>query len=270
MRRSSSALINVIILLALGGAVLFFGWAQRTVPPGLYGVMRTKTHGVYPEIIRDGEFRWVWYKLIPTNAVVSVYALNRLERTFNMSGTLPQAKVYQLFASPNTDFSYKLDGSFAFTIKPESLPALTESRGIAGQKDLEALENVLAGDVESYINRRFDQSRENREEMEAVLDTGFQDRLKEEVSAAFPDITVLELKLNALTFPDIALYNSIRLLYEDYLARQRQLLTEDLREAAARNMNIQLRLDELAKYGELLTNYPILLQYLGLEKDAAR
>ena len=29
-----------------------------------------------------------------------------------------------------------------------------------------------------------------------------------------------------------------------------------------------IRLDELEKYGELLTKYPILLQYLALEKEA--
>lgn len=258
------------MLLALGATAFFFGWAQFTVPPGSYGVMRTKTHGIYPELIRDGEFRWVWYKLIPTNAVISVYSPNRLERSFNMSGTLPSADVYRQFASPDADFSYELGGSFAFSIDPESLPVLAGSRGIAGQDDLVALEGILASEIESYIGRRFDQARENREEMEVIFSPAFPDRLKEEVSAAFPGITGLDLRLNAVKFPDIALYNSVRLLYEDYLAQQRAILTGDIREAAARNVNIQLRLDELAKYGELLTNYPILLQYLGIENSGSR
>jgi hypothetical protein len=32
-------------------------------------------------------------------------------------------------------------------------------------------------------------------------------------------------------------------------------------------LSSQLRFDELAKYGELLTKYPILLQYLSIENN---
>jgi hypothetical protein len=232
--------------------------------------MRTKTHGVYPKVIREGEFRWVWYKLIPTNAVITIYSPNRVERSFTTSGTLPSAEVYRVFASPNTDFSYELSGSFAFSVKPESLPFLAGSRGVAGQDDLLTLENALASEVESYINQRFNHYRESREEMEALLSSAFPDRLKQELSAAFPDITGVDLNLAVVKFPDIALYDSLRRLYDDYLARQRQMLDEDTREAAVRNVNIQQRLDELAKYGELLTRYPILLQYLSIENSGSR
>jgi hypothetical protein len=269
MRKSSSvlAVFAVTALLALGAAVFFFGWAQSAVPPGSYGVMRTKTHGVDPRVIRDGEFRWVWYKLIPTNAVISVYSPSRVERPFSVSGDLPSADSYRRFASLEADFSYRLDGSFAFSVKPESLPALAESRGIAGQDDLKRLEAVLASEIASYIDRRL---AEYREKPEALLDAAFPDRLNQEIAAAFPDIEALGVTLDTVKLPDFALYDSLRLLYQDYLDGQRRMLAEDLRAAASRNLAAQLRLDELSKYGELLTRYPILLQYLGIENGDSR
>jgi hypothetical protein len=269
MRKSSSVLtvLVIIVLLGLGIAAFFLGWVHLAVPPGSYGVMRTKTHGIYPELIQDGKFLWVWYKLIPTNAVISVYSPNKVERSFSINGALLSADLYRRFASLDMDFSYELDGSFTFKIDPESLPALTESRGISGQDDLEKLEASTAAEIESFIGRSLD---EYRKEPETLLDAGFPDRLKQEISAAFPGIDGLEITLNIVKFPDFALYDSLRLLYQDYLDRQRQLLTEDIREAALRNVTTQLRLDELARYGELLTKYPILLQYLGMENAGSR
>jgi hypothetical protein len=269
MKKSSSVLtiFMIIVLLGLGGAVFFLGWVHLTVPPGSYGVMRTKTHGVYPELIQDGKFRWVWYKLIPTNAVIFVYSPNRVERSFTISGALLSSDLYRRFASLDVDFSYELNCSLVFRIDPESLPALAESREIEGQDDLEALEASTAAEIESFISRRLN---EYQKEPETLLAAGFSERLKQEISAAFPGIGVLDITLNTVKLPDFTLYDSLRLLYQDYVDRQRQLMTEDMREAALRNMTIQLRLDELTRYGELLTKYPILLQYLGMENAGSR
>jgi hypothetical protein len=269
MRKSSSVLTIFVILvfLGLGGAVLFLGWVHLAVPPGSYGVMRTKTHGIYPELIQDGKFRWVWYKLIPTNAAISVYSPNRVERPFTINGALPSADLYRRFASLDVDFSYELNGSFAFRVDPESLPALAESRGIEGQDDLEKLEVSTAAEIESFIGRCFNESREGPE---TLWTAGFLERLKQEISAAFPGISGVDITLNTVKLPDFTLYDSLRLLYQDYLDRQRQLLTEDIREAALRNVTTQMRLDELARYGELLTKYPILLEYLGMDNAVSR
>jgi hypothetical protein len=266
MRKSSSVFV-IIVLLGLGGAAFFLGWVHLAVPPGSYGVMRTKTHGIYPVLIQDGEFRWVWYKLIPTNAVISIYSPNRVERPFAISGALHSADLYRRFASLDVDFSYELNGSFAFQLDPESLPALTESRKITGQDDLEKLEDSTAAELEAFIGRCFN---EYQAEPETLSAEAFSDRLKQEIPDAFPDIGSFDITLNMVKLPDFALYDSLRLLYQDYLDRQRELLTEDIREAALRNVTTQLRLDELARYGELLTKYPILLQYLGMENAGSR
>jgi hypothetical protein len=269
MRKSSSVLtiFVIIVLLGLGGAAFFLGWVHLAVPPGSYGVMRTKTHGIYPDLIQDGEFRWVWYKLIPTNAVISVYSPNRVERSFTLSGTLRSADLYRRFTSAGADFSYELNASFAFQLDPKSLPSLTESRRIAGQDDLERLEKSTASELESFIGRCFN---EYQAEPGTLSDEAFSERVKMKIPTAFPWIGDFGITLNMVKFPDFALYDSLRLLYQDYLARQRELLTDDIREAAMRKVTTRTRLDELAEYGELLTKYPILLQYLGMESAGSR
>ncbi|MDR1178622.1 MAG: hypothetical protein LBK64_07325, partial [Spirochaetaceae bacterium] len=52
------------------------------------------------------------------------------------------------------------------------------------------------------------------------------------------------------------------------LARQTDTLRPDTLSAAQNRMNSQLRFDELTRYGELLTKYPVLLKYLALEQGS--
>ena len=42
------ALASLIILILFGGVVFYLGWVQFDVPIGNYGLMLSKTSGVYP------------------------------------------------------------------------------------------------------------------------------------------------------------------------------------------------------------------------------
>ncbi|GHT75940.1 hypothetical protein FACS1894124_7880 [Spirochaetia bacterium] len=265
MKKSLGGLFVFIILLGLGGTAFFFGWAQFRVPPGSYGVMRSKTHGIDPDLIREGEFRWVWYMLIPTNTVISRFSPNTIDQSIRISGALPMGDVYRSFAGLNTDFSWEIGGSFAFNIRPGSLPALMAERGVTDQHDLEVLERGRAREIEAFIQHTMARYAESRSEMEDALKNDLGDRLRADILAAHPDIENLYLSINTVKYPDFALYTVTRQLYEGYLNRQLQLLAADTALAASRHIGTQVRLDELAQYGELLTKYPILLQYLGIE-----
>jgi hypothetical protein len=267
MKKTGSFLLFVIILLGLGGTGFFFGWAQLKVPPGAFGVMRSKTHGIDHRVIQDGEFRWIWYKLIPTNAVISVFSLNRPERSLRISNTLPSGDVYKNFASMDSDFSWEASGSFSFSLKPASLPSLVEKWGIANQEDLIKQENTLAGEIEYFLKRRLSSYGDGGtpKELESLLKKGSWDGIREEALAAFPDIEDLSINLQVVKYPDFALYNSARELYEAYIKKQHELMEPVVSDAAVRKTNLHIRLEELERYGELLTKYPILLQYLNIE-----
>jgi hypothetical protein len=56
-------------------------------------------------------------------------------------------------------------------------------------------------------------------------------------------------------------------LYEEFLEKQREYVAEAMGRKAESRIENQIRFDELERYGELLSKYPPLLQYLELEKS---
>jgi hypothetical protein len=74
----------------------------------------------------------------------------------------------------------------------------------------------------------------------------------------------LSYVIRSAKMPDFALYATARALYGDYLKRQQELLEAEIAGRAERSLEALFRFEELEKYGELLTKYPVLLQYLEL------
>jgi hypothetical protein len=258
-------LIVFFILLALGGTIFFFGWVQLEVPPGSYGVMRSKTHGLDKTLIREREFRWVWYKLIPTNTDIQVYRPQPVERRVNHRGVLPSANVYASFSGIDADFSYEFAATLSFNIGPESLIPLIEERNIRGQKELDAYADSLAGEIGDFVLGRMRNIGEDEEELALILETGSSPRLEGEIRGAFPQTADVSCRVEALHFPDFSLYSRLRDLYTDYISSQREYLARARNESSARHVDFQFRVDELTRYGDLLTRYPVLLEYLKLE-----
>ncbi|MDR3162218.1 MAG: hypothetical protein LBU28_11485 [Spirochaetaceae bacterium] len=260
-------IVVLLIAVILGGTAFFFGWVQLTVPPGSYGVMRSKTHGLDPEPIREGRFRWVWYKLIPTNVLISVYSLKTIDVPIRFETSLPSAEIYASLSGLAADFSYKIDGVISFTLRADSLPSLISAHHITDEAGLREYEDRLAEDIRTFVVQRIRDYAADEDKIEELLGLT-PSRLQDDIAKSFPAIENLSCSIHAAHLPDIALYHSTQALYKDYLDRQRELLQPEVTALADRHLSSLLRLDELAKYGELLTKYPMLLQYLSLEGNA--
>ena len=263
-------LLFLLFLIILGGAAFFFGWPQLTIPPGSYGVMRSKTHGLENRVLQDGDFRWTWYKLIPTNVEISVYSLDPVRRSIRSSGSLSSGQVYTALAGLDADFSWDISGDLSFSLKPENLPALIEKENISGSAELKAAEERLGQRIENFILERINAYANGGDEkkIEAITLSGSLPELDNEILGAFPEIENLSCTIRVLRYPDYALYQSVKSLYREYLASQSAVLNPDITREAAKRIEMRMRIDELSQYGELLTKYPILLQYLAMEKDA--
>ncbi|MDR0586485.1 MAG: hypothetical protein LBG26_04535 [Treponema sp.] len=258
--------LTILILLGLAGACFFLGWAQFQVPPGSYGVIRSKTHGTDGSVVRPGEFRWVWYKLIPTNTTVQVYTMPESSFPIEIKGSLPSGDVYSAMAGLKTDFSYELKGSVSCSLRPEALPGMVERRNMASQEDLDTYVKKLSLEIESRVRENLWSYAEKEDVLERIRASGSIPELEQELKAAFPDTDNLTISVEILKFPDFVLYREVRGFYEDYIARQRQILSADLGRMAEETISSRRRFDELTLYGELLSKYPILLNYLALEK----
>jgi hypothetical protein len=257
---------TLVFLLILGGAAFFLGWVQFSVPPGSWGVLRSKTHGIDRTVIQEGKIRWVWYKLIPNNVTITVFNVTEVTIPIEISGVLPSGDIYSAAAGLRTDFSYNLSVSVSFKLKGESLPALTEQKNLLSQEDLDRYITKLKGEIENHVRGLLWVYGERESALREAQQTGTIRVLETELLSVFPDIENFSCTVKTLRFPDFLLYEELRGLYRDYLTAQRSDLRRDVAVLAAETVQNRRRFDELANYGELLTKYPILLQYLALEK----
>ncbi|MDR2661894.1 MAG: hypothetical protein LBC31_02730 [Treponema sp.] len=259
-------LITLGILLIAGGAVFFSGWVQLDVPPGSWGVLRSKTHGPGDTVIREGQFHWVWYKLIPRNVTVSVFQIREQSVPVEASGILPSGDVYSAMAGLKTDFSYRFSLTVLYRLKGESLPGLADRENLLTQEDLDSYTEKLSGKIENRARGLLWAYGENEKALTEAQRTGTIRTLEAELRGAFPDTENLSCTVKILRIPDFILYNEVRSLYRDYLAAQRGNLRGEITVMAVEAAQNRRRLEELSAYGELLTKYPILLRYLALEK----
>ncbi|GHV74009.1 hypothetical protein AGMMS49940_13110 [Spirochaetia bacterium] len=234
--------IGVLLVLILAGAAFFFGWAQLPVPPGSYGVLRSKTHGVDTALIREGEVRWVWYKLIPANAQTLVFTPKPLTRQVTAAGSLPGAETYAMAAGIKADFSYEIAASLSFTLKGDALPSLVRTRELSDQESLERYEKTAADTIEAFALERLGAYAGEDTFLAGLSKSTAAARLTEDISAAFPDIENFSCVIRQAKYPDLALYTMARSLYEDYLGSQRALLRTELAAQAERNINSLFRL----------------------------
>ncbi|MDR0320072.1 MAG: hypothetical protein LBI28_01080 [Treponema sp.] len=260
--------ITLLILLALGGTAFMFGWAQFSVPPGQYGVINSKTHGVDPDLVQSGEFRWVWYKLIPTNVKIAVFKPEHTSFPINFGSSLPSGMTYASFAGlSNADFSWDIKGEINFNIDPKRLPSLTEAYNLAGQDDLDAHLQTVAQNIESMLLRSLSSARNDSDRLERIMSGSPDIEIEMEILSFFPEIRNFSFVIHSAKYPDFVLYRQIRLLYEEFLSSQREYVSSSLARMAETNIETQLRFNELEKYGDLLTRYPVLLEYMTIERD---
>ena len=255
----------VIVLLVLFGLGFFFGWAQMGVPPDAYGVIRSKSHGLDAQLVKPGEFRWVWYKLIPTNAKTAVFRLDTVSREFSARGMLPSGRIYSAFIDIEDDFSWDLRAVISFSLLPDDIIPLISENNIGTQEELARYQSTIAEQMESFILRRMDFNEEFASQIEILLKDNVNPVLEREILRQFPQISNFSLVVKSAKLPDFTLYRQAKGLYEEYIARQKEFISVALEERAKNRIETHYRFDELELYGELLTKYPILIEYLTLE-----
>jgi len=261
-------LIVFIILIVLAGTAFMFGWVQLQVPPGKYGVIHSKTHGIDPKLIRSGEFRWIWYRLIPTNAKISVFNLEHNKFPIKFNSSLPSGDIYSSFIGlSNADFSWDIQGEVAFNINPDMLVSLAAQHNLSNQEDLDAHLQLTARDIEVVILRYLSSAGTDSERVETLM-SGNQDLVMEqEILSKFPEIRDFSLIIHSAKYPNFVLYRQIRLLYEEFLEKQHDAISVAFGRRSENRIETYLHFEELERYGELLTRYPILLDYLALNRN---
>ena len=262
MKKFFATLFIIFIAAVLA---FFFGWTQMEVPPDSVGIIRSKTHGIDPRPVKAGEFRWLWYKLIPTNVKTEVFRLNTVYHEFFAKNNLPSGQVYSSFFGIGSGFSWEMNAAFSFSLESESLIPLVTDYNIGSQDDLAALERDIAGQIEAFILRRMNLGGEFTGQIEDMLKNGTSPEMEAEIAGEFPHVTNFSLRVKSADIPDFNLYTQIKSLYDEYITGQKEAISESLKEKSIDRVETFLRFGELEQYGALLTKYPVLLDYLVIE-----
>lgn len=265
MKKKSIASLIIIVLCA--AAVFVIGWLPFRIPAGKYAVMQSKTGGVYPCVIQSGEFNWRWEALLPTNAVIHVFESVPVKTVKTISGTLPSADLYANLLEGKPDFSYRFSISVDARIAPEALPAYFEKNGSLSQDELNA---YITGETENIARdaARFvlDKAVENPA---FVLEAAVSDtELLRGIDAEnrYPGIRIVSVHIDELYIPDTGLYNAAQSAYTVYQNALKEKLEKTAFSQSAQAAADYLELERLSRLGRILSEYPLLIEFLSVSK----
>jgi hypothetical protein len=261
--------LTFVILVIIAGALFFAGWAQLSVPVGSVAVIRSKTHGDSEKLIRAGEFQWLWYKLIPGNVSMAVFTIKPDSISIENHGSLPHAESYSELSGLQSDFSWEVGGTVSYSINEEKLPELIRQNSIEDQNSLLEYQQNISGDIKDYvlqcINVFFEQSAELVDDSRQTTGNSVIPDIANKIQAQFPLLGNISCYITIKKYPDFARYALSKELYQEYINRQKRILQGEVISRSDKHISSELRFRELAQYGELLTKYPILLEYLSIE-----
>ncbi|MDR1786201.1 MAG: hypothetical protein LBR23_07065 [Spirochaetaceae bacterium] len=249
-----------LVFLALcGGCVFYFGWIQFTVPIGKYGVMLTKTSGVYPQTLRRGVFAWSAERLIPTNTEILLFDAQPYTAVQTLSGELPSAKVYSSVLEQKPDFSYSVSLHVTLNVRPESLPSLCDRMGVTTQEALTA-----------FLDQK------SKEAAHIALDALLaQKKLDHTLLASLSaeptlqEVEVLALGVESARIPDIALYTMARESYGAYRAEVDAAMARRAPQDAQIAVKNAAAMEQLEKLGEIFERHPALLEIFSRNASPA-
>ncbi|WP_455382410.1 hypothetical protein [Salinispira pacifica] len=257
-------LISLVILIVAAAVVFYFGWVQLQLPADSYAVAFTKTGGWDSSVLKPGTFIWRWERVVPTNFKLYIYDLSTRKATLQASGTLPSGDVYTQYMPGNPSFSYRITVDVSYRLNPDALPQLTRD-GLLSPDGLDnyysSFESGLLNTLEQMIPALVNQKAGSGSFTPASLEP----ELISKLSSQYPNFTFFHVTPTQFELPDFSLYDRARTTYTQLVDAKTRALEQASQAAAQEQVTKSNRLDLLRQYGEVLTQYPILLKYLALE-----
>lgn len=263
-------LISMFILIIFAGAIFFIGWGQFAVPAGSYGVMVSKTSGISQKTIVPGEFCWFWERLLPTNTSMRIFSIIPVTRTTTISGELPSADIYSPMLEGSPNFSYKFSVQTEVMMKSNYLPNFVRRTDAKENEQLQEYLNqqgdLIAQEVIQYILSKSLDNANNL--MLLATDT---EELKTGINAdsKFKDLEISNITVKTAQMPDTELYNIAKASYAEFQAKVKQSLAELTKNQSTITANDYLQIERFARWGKILQEYPILIDFLAVSRDDA-
>lgn len=261
-------LVSLLILIILGSVLFFFGWVSFFIPAGQYGVLVSKTGGTHEKTLNPGVFHWYWEHIIPTNAKILNFDVPIQHVTTTAKGILPSGELYQRMFEGRPDFSWEITVHITGHVDPEALPHLSEKLSIIDQEALnqwteDSLKNAAVSSSQDLIRECISDTTayETFITNPASLANEIKDAIMAEKHAqlAITSVTIEKIKI-----PDFSLYLTAKETYAVFQQNRSILLAKIATDEAGKSVSEYLQIERMGQWGELLSQYPILIEFLNV------
>lgn len=263
----AGGIIASMLLIGAGAALFYFGWVQYDLPENTYAVLFSKTGGYDEKVISPGRFDWRWERILPTNSKLITMEIMKRSVTLDFQGGLPSADLYSSILPEKPDFSWHITATLSYRIKPETLPDLLNRNVIEGttlnsfysEAESKYLKIVKEGTTD-FFNQNYIIDNTSYGELETIL--------LEKLKSTYSFIEVSSFLVKYVNFPDLQLYGKSRDLYSRILDSRTASEIATEKWAIESKVNLDTKIEILTRYGELLSRYPILVDYFALDPQS--
>lgn len=259
-------IISCIFLIICAVVVFFLGWVQLTVPNGSVAVFMSKTSGIDPKPIQAGSFSWRWEKLLPTNTEIRTFSIFPIEVETKIEAALPSAEIYRAFLEGRPDFSYEFEILSQIKLRDTALPQFVRKTNAISQEELETYLKIQGKKINNDLVSLIIQESYTKN---VFLSLSNISELAKNLEEKNPEIEIVSLEIVKQKMPDIEIYLLAKEAYFNYQDAVRNSLTELAKDEASKSAQDFLQIERFTKWGKVLQDYPILIDFIAVSKEDA-
>jgi len=266
-KSSLGTLISILLFLGAAGTLFWFGWIQFELPESTYAVLFSKTSGYEDDILEPGRFIWKWERILPTNSKLIKFYVETRSADLDFQGVLPSGDLYETIIPESPDFSYHMKFHISYRLIEEQLPVLLENGDIDNENlevfyseaEAEYLKIIKKG-CGDFFSENLTIDNSSYGELESIL--------LEKTKARYPYLEIRSFVVKYLNYPDMELYNEAKDLFSQIMERRKESEIATEKWAIESKVNLDTKIEILTRYGELLSKYPVLVDYFALDPES--
>jgi len=255
----------LVLIIILSGVIFYLGWIQIRLPENTYGVAFTKSSGYLDRLYEPGKFSWNMQKILPANFTLLKYKLFTQYLEVNERGQLPSGNIYSEYLSGTPDFSYEFNYYLTYSINLKIFPKMVSDLALTPE-DMKKKYNELNGEIQLFISNfyknKFLESNYSANTFYNVNESNTE--LLNSLSGNFPSLVFIKFVPVQIIIPDAVLYIKAKEIYLSTIKLQNKIISESKLKIAEQEIIDNANFETLKKYGELLNQYPSLIDLFSV------
>lgn len=254
---------SFFLFLLLCGYLFYMGWkVQFQVPEGQAALLHSRITGYEGELVKPGDFLWRWQGMIPTDLTVHLVPTDYRTVSLESQGELPSGNIYLAHAGLEGNFDYHLTLDVQYRLQEDHYIEQVE-KGLLTPDNMDAFFVRTDNQIMDHAVQFLQNPDLLAEEMSRI--PGLINLQEEDFIAAFPYLEFALIQIRFSKLPDMALYTSLRQDYLHFLHEKNNQLTSLTVTQMTRDMQVEEKMEILREYGELITEYPLLLEFFSMD-----